>query len=111
MHQPIRGLTALLATVICTAAAQSQTTELQCAGFNSTFTLTPTQIEAANLSAGAAADIENTIRYDSSQLAFGGPEQDNFYTLPALTPTHNSTALKPGVLLKVQDYTNTSEYT
>lgn len=110
MHRLTRSLAVLLTA--CIGTAQAQTTELQCAGFNSSFTLTQAQIEAANLSAGVATDIENTIRYDFSQLAFGGPGQDDFYTLPPLTQTRtgNSTALKPGLLLKVQDYTNTSEY-
>ncbi|KAI0508993.1 hypothetical protein F5B22DRAFT_375938 [Xylaria bambusicola] len=108
MNRSIRVLAALLTAGICTA--QGQTTELQSVGFNSSFTLTQAQIEAANISAGVAADIENAIRYDFSQLAFGGPGQDDFYTLPPLTLKCNSTTLKPGVLLKVQDYTNTSGY-
>ncbi|KAI1265765.1 hypothetical protein F5Y18DRAFT_385813 [Xylariaceae sp. FL1019] len=96
-----------LAALAATVFAQSLDTDLQSAGFNSTFRLTSSQIAAANLTAKAVVNIENTVRFDQSQLAFGGPAEDDFYTLPPLT---NDTELEPGVLLKVQDFTNLSSY-
>ncbi|KAI8629191.1 hypothetical protein F5Y19DRAFT_475754 [Xylariaceae sp. FL1651] len=104
MHRSLISLTLFVAA----ALAQDQTARLQSVGFNSSFTLSQAQVEAASLTAATAADVENIVRFDRSQLANGGPVEDDFYTLPSLT---NTTALEPGVLLKVQDFTNTSSFT
>ncbi|KAK7960636.1 secretory lipase [Apiospora saccharicola] len=80
----------------------------QSTAFNSTFALTPDQIAAANLSAAQVASLNNEIRFDRSQLANGGPREDDFYTLPPLTNT--SGPLGPGTLLKVQPFTHPSPF-
>ncbi|KAI0442971.1 hypothetical protein F4803DRAFT_516951 [Xylaria telfairii] len=90
-----------------TTFAQGQSNKLQSVGFNSTFTLSAAQIEAANLSAATAADVEAAIRFDRSQLANGGSYEDAFYTLPPL----DSTAPKAGLLLKVQHVTGLASFT
>ena len=75
--------------------------------FNSTFSLSPSQIQATNLSADIASSVETTINFERSQLAHGGPLEDDFYTLP---PLRNTSALKPGTLLKVQDITSPTHF-
>ncbi|KAK4183940.1 Alpha/Beta hydrolase protein [Podospora australis] len=76
--------------------------------FNSSFALTQAQIQAAELESTLATSFENVVKFDRSQLAFGGPRQDDFYTLPPLTNT--SGPLKPGVILKVQPFTDPTAY-
>lgn len=75
-------------------------------GFNSTFTLTSRQIEDARLDPVLAESIQTMIRFERTQLVSGGPRHDDFYTLPTL----NTTALQPGVLLKVQTHTDPTSY-
>lgn len=75
--------------------------------FNSSFTLTPSQIAAAQLSPDTVESVQNAINFERSQLAYGGPHEDDFYTLPPLT---NTTALKPGEILKVQHVTDPSAF-
>ncbi|KAH7141031.1 Alpha/Beta hydrolase protein [Dactylonectria macrodidyma] len=77
-------------------------------GFNSSFTFTPSQIEAAQLDDGLVDSIQNVINFDRSQLAFGGPWEDEFYTLPPLV--NDTGPLKPGQLLKVQAFTDPTAY-
>ncbi|KAI2637637.1 putative secretory lipase [Hypomontagnella submonticulosa] len=81
----------------------------QSTGFNSTFTLSPSQIESANLSSETVANLNTVINFDRSQLANGGPAGDSFYELPPLTNT-SSGALQPGTLLKIQEVTNTTPF-
>ncbi|KAI5925403.1 putative secretory lipase [Camillea tinctor] len=104
---------ALTAAVLSLAAssvlAQISPAKLQSTGFNSSFTLTPSQIESAGLSGTVATSFENVIRFERSQLANGGPYEDDFYALPPLS--NSSDSLKPGVLLKVQPFTNASSFT
>ncbi|KAJ4184809.1 hypothetical protein NW767_013106, partial [Fusarium falciforme] len=50
--------------------------------FNSSFALTPAQIKAAGLSETIASSINAIVNFDRSNLANGGPRQDDFYTLP-----------------------------
>ena len=76
-------------------------------GFNSSFRLSPTQIETARLDDSIARNIETIMRFDQSQLAYGGPLEDEFYELP---PLDNDTALLPGQVLKVQPFTDPSSY-
>lgn len=89
-------------------SAQAPPASEQLTSFNSSFSLTPDQISSANLSPEQAAAVETITRFDRSQLAFGGPNEDDFYALPPLTNTTGE--LKPGVLLKVQDVTDPSAY-
>lgn len=86
------------------SSAQTPTAAEQSTAFNSTFELTPAQIAAANLSAAEVASLNNVIRFDRSQLANGGPREDDLYTLPPLTNTTGP--LAPGTLLKFQPFTD-----
>ncbi|KAI1425480.1 hypothetical protein F5Y12DRAFT_746962 [Xylaria sp. FL1777] len=107
MHRNVLPLALCLGATL--AQGQTGNTGLQSAGFNSTFTLSQAQISAANLSEGEASDVENAVRFAESLLANGGPAADDFYTLPELD--NASSTLKPGVLLKVQDYTDPTSFT
>ncbi|KAK3314487.1 Alpha/Beta hydrolase protein [Apodospora peruviana] len=78
------------------------------ADFNSSFKLTPSQIQTAQLDNVLVETIENIVNADRSQFAFGGPRQDDFYTIPPLTNTTGP--LKPGQLLKVQPFTDPRAY-
>ncbi|CAJ2513046.1 Uu.00g011650.m01.CDS01 [Anthostomella pinea] len=101
--------TIALALTATLASAQVAPAELQTAGFNSSFALLSAQIEAASLSDSTVASLNNVVRYDQSQLANGGPAEDDFYTLPLLENT--TQPLKAGTLLKVQSFTDTTNYT
>ncbi|KAI4866354.1 putative secretory lipase [Hypoxylon rubiginosum] len=90
------------------ANAQAPDVVEQSTGFNSSFALSTSQIEAASLSPETANRVNTVINFDRSQLANGGPAEDSFYQLPPLNDT--TTALKPGILLKVQDFTNTTSF-
>ncbi|KAI1076894.1 putative secretory lipase [Whalleya microplaca] len=80
----------------------------QSTGFNSTFALSPSQIKSANLTSPLVDNINTVVNFDRSQLANGGPAEDNFYDLPPLPDT--SEGLKPGTLLKVQPFTRTAPF-
>ncbi|KAI0597774.1 Alpha/Beta hydrolase protein [Biscogniauxia sp. FL1348] len=67
------------------------------------------EVESANLSDTLATSLENIIRFERSQLANGGPYEDDFYAVPPLS--NSSDSLEPGVLLKVQFHTDTSNFT
>lgn len=90
------------------AKAQAPEAVEQSTGFNSSFALSASQIEAANLSSESANRINTVINFDRSQLANGGPAEDSFYELPQLSDT--TSLLQPGTLLKVQDVTNTTSF-
>lgn len=77
-------------------------------GFNSSFTLTPAQIESAQLDAALVDSIQNIVNFDRSQLAFGGPAEDDFYSLPPLSNTTGP--LQPGQILKVQAVTDPTAF-
>lgn len=81
---------------------------IQTTGFNSSFSLAQDQIELAQLSESVARSTENIINYDRSQLAFGGPHEDDFYTLPPLT--NHTGPLEPGLPLKVQAFIDPASF-
>ncbi|KAK8091865.1 hypothetical protein PG997_002226 [Apiospora hydei] len=109
MLYPPKAITAIaLASLASFSSAQTPPAE-QSTAFNSSFALTPAQIAAANLSAADVASLNNIVRFDRSQLANGGPNEDDFYTLPPLT--RNTTGpLQPGTLLKTQAFTDPSAF-
>lgn len=92
-------LVALLSSIPI-VAGQLPNAQLQSVGFNSTFQLSSSQIQQAELSQDLAQSVQNVLRYERSQLANGGVGEDIFYTLPASSATK-----KPGILLKVQEFT------
>ncbi|KAK7433018.1 hypothetical protein QQZ08_000491 [Neonectria magnoliae] len=73
--------------------------------FNSSFSLSTSQIEAAGLSDTITSSINAIINFDRSNLANGGPRQDDFYSLP---PADSS--LQPGQVLKVQQVTDPTPF-
>ncbi|KAI2617102.1 putative secretory lipase [Hypoxylon sp. NC1633] len=102
----------LLATFSLTSSVidvQAQEIVEQSTGFNSSFALSPSQIELANLTSAVASNIDIIINFDRSQLANGGPAEDSFYELPQL-PSTSYAALRPGTLLKLQEVTNMTSF-
>lgn len=91
------------------ATAQQKLLQPQENTFNSTFTLTPEQIRAANLSEATAHNVEIALRIERSNKAGYPTQQDPFYTLPANSSI--SPLPPPGSILKVEEYTNNSLYT
>ncbi|KAI0138060.1 putative secretory lipase [Hypoxylon sp. NC0597] len=88
--------------------AQAQLVAEQSTAFNSSFSLSPSQIESANISSVVAANINTIINFDRSQLANGGPAEDTFYELPPLSNTTG--AQQPSILLKVQEITDSTPF-
>ncbi|OTA91333.1 hypothetical protein M434DRAFT_22454 [Hypoxylon sp. CO27-5] len=85
----------------------------QSTAFNSSFSLSASQIESANLSSVIAANINTIINFDRSQLANGGPAEDSFYQLLPLSDTSADTSadtLQPGTLLKIQEITDNTPF-
>lgn len=107
MHFPRTLFSVVLSLSTSTVEAQAPPVSQQSTGFNSSFALSPSQIASANLSAELAARINTIVNFDRSQLANGGPAEDSFYSLPPLT---NTSSLKPGTILKVQEFTNTTSF-
>ncbi|KAK8022428.1 secretory lipase [Apiospora rasikravindrae] len=111
MIHPSKAIVAIcFAGLASLTSAQTTPTAEQSTGFNSTFALTPAQIAAANLSAAEAASLNNVVRFDRSQLANGGPYEDDFYTLPPLS-NKTTGSLQPGTLLNTQAFTDLSAFT
>lgn len=102
--------TALLSAV--TAVAQAPPAAQHSTSFNSSFALSPEQIKAASITETQATNLNNVFNFDRSQLANGGPHEDDFYSLPPLFTTNGSDPppQEPGTLLKVQDFTDTSPF-
>ncbi|KAF3064822.1 putative secretory protein [Daldinia childiae] len=96
---------AAVSLTVSVVEAQASLNVEQSTGFNSSFALSSSQIESANLSSTAATNINIAINFDRSQLANGGPAEDSFYELPPLSGTPI-----PGTLLKVQEFTNASSF-
>ncbi|CAG9939976.1 unnamed protein product [Clonostachys rosea f. rosea IK726] len=99
---------AVLASLLPLGLAQVAPAVSQSTAFNSSFALSKEQIAKLNISETAIESIENIINFDRSQLAHGGPGEDDFYSLPPLT--NQSGPLRPGQLLKVQPFTNVSSF-
>jgi len=90
------------------ATAQVNPAVVYNTGFNSSFKLTPAQIESAQLNDSLVQNIETIFNFDKTQLVFGGPGEDDFYKLP---PGSNRTGpLQPGEIIKVQEFTDPLAY-
>ncbi|KAJ3549982.1 hypothetical protein NM208_g231 [Fusarium decemcellulare] len=74
-------------------------------GFNSSFSLTAAQIDAAGLSKTLASSINAIVNFDRSSLANGGPRQDDFYNVPP-----KKSNLQAGQALKIQQVTDPTPY-
>ena len=77
--------------------------------WNSSFTLSKAQIAAANLSAAVANNVEVALNFERSNNAGNLIQNDPFYQLP--DGLDLSKLPKPGTVLKVEAFTNTSFYT
>jgi pimeloyl-ACP methyl ester carboxylesterase len=92
---------------IFVSLALGQLLQPQTDTWNSTFSLSQSQIDAANISTTTANNINIAVRFERSNWATGSVYSDPFYTaLPA-----NSSGSAPGTLLKVEPFVNTSFYT
>ncbi|KLU87097.1 hypothetical protein MAPG_06102 [Magnaporthiopsis poae ATCC 64411] len=98
----------LLSMLAAQAAGQFGPAAPHNTGFNSTFTFTVAQIEAAQLDGALVESLQAIIDFDRTQLAFGGPRHDDFYRLPPLTNT--SGPLAPGQVIKVQEHVDASAF-
>ncbi len=77
--KPARASIALIYGAVGVAHGQALPNPLpQSTGWNSSFKLSPEQIELGQLSPGLASSIELILNFDRSQLANGGPSQDSF---------------------------------
>ncbi|KAJ4251391.1 hypothetical protein NW762_011373 [Fusarium torreyae] len=73
--------------------------------FNSSFSISDSQIKDAQISDTIADSINTVKNFHQSSLAYGGPKQDDFYTLTA-KPTN----LRPGQVLKIQEVTDPAQF-
>ncbi|KAK0619020.1 Alpha/Beta hydrolase protein [Immersiella caudata] len=90
------------------AAAQFPPAVPHLTSFNSSFTFTPEQVSSLEIDANLTITLQNIIRFENTQLAFGGPHHDAFYTPP---PLNTTTPPPPGTLLSLQAPTDYSAYT
>ncbi|KAK5165965.1 uncharacterized protein LTR77_008889 [Saxophila tyrrhenica] len=97
-------LTTALLTLSTYAAAQEYSSQSNT--FNSSFSLSPSQISSANLDKTTVNNVNIAIHFEQSNWATGSIHDDPFYTPPS-----NASCAPPGSLLKVEDYTNTTLYT
>ncbi|KAK3702143.1 hypothetical protein LTR37_015118 [Vermiconidia calcicola] len=97
--------TALFALSRCVAAQQERISP-QNNTFNSSFSLSPSQISSANLNNVTANNVNIAIRFERTNWATGSVLTDPFYA-----PTLNASSAPSGSILKVEDYTDTALYT
>lgn len=77
--------------------------------WNSNFTLTTSQIAAANLTAAEVNNVQIALNYERTGYANGSVKDDDFYKVPlTFDPTNPP---PPGTLLKLEAFTNTTTYT
>lgn len=74
--------------------------------FNSSFSVSNSQISQAGINDTTAHNVDVAINFERTNWATGSVASDPFYSVPA-----NSSHLAPGSVLKVEEYTNTSLYT
>jgi pimeloyl-ACP methyl ester carboxylesterase len=99
----------VLTSFACFAASVQAQLQTQNNTFNSSFTLTQAQIEAANLSSITAHNVEIALRIERSNNAGYLTQEDPFYKLPSNVSF--SSLPPPGSILKVEEHSNNSLYT
>ena len=92
--------------LIAFTAAQQEAISSQSNIFNSSFSLSSSQISDARLHDTTVHNVNVAVRFERSNWATGSVHDDPLYAMPS-----NSSHLPPGSLLKVEEYTNTSLYT
>lgn len=101
------ALSALFGLLVCSRAEpllQSQNLT-----YNSSFTLSQEQIQAANLTDAEAHNFEVALNFERSNYAGGSVKDDPFYAVPSSFDPLNPP--EPGTILKVENHTNASLYT
>jgi hypothetical protein len=73
--------------------------------WNSSFTLSPAEIAAANLSSTLTNNVEVATRFKRTNWATGSVTEDHFYNAPLV-----NTSTLPGTLLAVEEVTDTHLY-
>src|SRR3569833_85856 len=96
----------LLLLCTLTVPASSQALQPQSNTFNSSFKLNSRQIEAANLSAELTNNVEVSLNYERTNWAGGSVSTYPFYMVP-----DDLSTTKPGSILKIEAFTNTTLYT
>ena len=88
---------------VATAVLQTQNDT-----FNSSYVFTDTQKTLANLSDAVAAQAQVALNFERSNNAGSLTQHDPFYTVPEGIDVKK---LAPGTVLKVEQFTNTTQYT
>lgn len=97
----------LVAALARAVSGQQQFLHPQTNTFNSSFTLSDSQIASLNLSDAVANNINIAVRFEQTNWATGSVLSDPFYTdLPS-----NASKAPAGSLLKLEAFTDTSTYT
>lgn len=93
---------------LATAQERPVSLEIQTTTWNSSFELSPEQLKLGNLTSDAGAILNTIINFDRTQLANGGPHQDEFFNVQNLTKDQWPT--KPGKTIKLQKFTDPSPF-
>ncbi|KAJ5266780.1 hypothetical protein N7478_009588 [Penicillium angulare] len=88
--------------------ATGQGFEIQSTNWNSSFELSPSQLKLGNLTSFAGATLNTIINFDRTQLANGGPRQDDFYNIQHIPKDQYPTL--PGQVIKLQKFTDPSNF-
>jgi pimeloyl-ACP methyl ester carboxylesterase len=96
----------VIVLLVAVAWAQLQPIHVQNNTFNSSFTLSPLQIEQANLSQTLANNVEIAVNFERTNWATGSVGKGSFYDPPSV-----NASTPPGTLLAVEEVTDTSLYT
>ncbi|KAJ5082710.1 hypothetical protein N7532_011753 [Penicillium argentinense] len=77
-------------------------------GWNSSFELSPAQLELGNLTAKDGKALNTIINFDRSLLANGGAHEDDFYNVRDVPKDQWPT--KPGKTIKLQNFTDLTPF-
>lgn len=102
----IRSIGLLATTALFSVSQTQEILQIQNNAFNSSYSLTSAQIAAANITEIVTHNVEVALNVERTNRATGSIEEDPFYEPPAI-----GAKTRPGSLLKVEAYTNTSLYT
>ncbi|OQE24390.1 hypothetical protein PENSTE_c007G09496 [Penicillium steckii] len=93
---------------LATGQGTTSTPAIHSTGWNSTFELNSEQVKAGNLTNDSVAMINTIVNFDRTQLANGGPHQDDFYNVQNLP--QNAWPTEPGRTIKLQKFTDPSAF-
>jgi hypothetical protein len=98
--------TSIISIVAPAIWAQVQPIHVQNNTWNSSFTLSPSQIAAADLSSTLVNNVEMATNFERTNWATGTIADNIFYNAPPVNKT-----TPPGTLLAVEEVTDTNRYT